>query len=329
MSDIPPATPEAAPSPAAARRAGGAPAAVRHGLTILLPAVAVFAVAPRIYPNGALLFAMMTFLVLAQGINVIFGFTGYLPFGYVGFFGTGAYAASLALLRLHLAWPLAMLAGAVAAALLALLLMPLLRLSGAYFAIASLAAAEAMYQLVSNPALVPITNGPYGLSLQAVYDGPVSYGAMVGVLALTLAILIYLRTSRFGLALQAIRDDPASAATAGVDVVRSRALAWLLSALMAGLAGGVYAWHVSVFYPDTVFDLSFTVFAIVFVLFGGPATILGPLFGTLALYGLYDAIGISTPQYFQFIYGLLIVVLVLFLPEGLVSLLRRRGIRVP
>jgi branched-chain amino acid transport system permease protein len=329
VSEPPPLARAAAPKPTPVRRPSPAAwQAVRYGLSIILPAVVVFAVAPSLYPNGALLFAMMTFLVLAQGINVIFGFTGYLPFGYVGFFGTGAYAASLALLRLHLAWPLAMVAGAVAAALLAVVLMPLLRLSGAYFAIASLAAAEAMYQLVSNPAMVTVTNGPYGLSLQAVYNGPLSYGAMVAVLALTLAILVYLRTSRFGLALQAIRDDPASA-TAGVDVVRSRALAWLLSALLAGLAGGVYAWHVSVFYPDTVFDLSFTVFAIVFVLFGGPATILGPLFGTVVLYGLYDAIGISTPQYFQFIYGLLIVVLVLFLPEGLVSLVRRRGIRVP
>jgi branched-chain amino acid transport system permease protein len=73
----------------------------------------------------------------------------------------------------------------------------------------------------------------------------------------------------------------------------------------------------------------FTIFALVFTLFGGAATVLGPLVGVGVLYGLYNAVGISTPQNFQLIYGLLIMVLVLFLPDGLISLLRRRGIDVP
>jgi branched-chain amino acid transport system permease protein len=116
---------------------------------------------------------------------------------------------------------------------------------------------------------------------------------------------------------------------AGIDVVRERVIAWLLSALIAGLAGGVFAWYVSVFYPETVFSGEFTIFAIVFVLFGGTATVSGPILGVILLYGIYNAVGISTPQYFQLIYGLLIMALVLFLPNGLVSLLRRRGIDVP
>ena len=103
----------------------------------------------------------------------------------------------------------------------------------------------------------------------------------------------------------------------------------LLSALIAGFAGGVFAWYVSVFYPETVFSGEFTIFAIVFALFGGTATVLGPIFGVLILYGIYNAVGISTPQYFQLIYGVLIMGLVLFLPNGLVSLFRRRGIDVP
>jgi len=112
-------------------------------------------------------------------------------------------------------------------------------------------------------------------------------------------------------------------------VVRARTLAWLLSALVAGLIGGVFAWYVSVFYPDTVFSPDFSIFAIVFALFGGVATVTGPVLGVLILYGIYNAIGISTPQYFQLIYGLLIMGLVLFLPNGLASLFRRRGIDVP
>src|SRR5205823_5652356 len=108
----------------------------------------------------------------------------------------------------------------------------------------------------------------------------------------------------FGMALQAIREDSISAAMAGINVVRERIIAWLLSALIAGLAGGVFAWYVSVFYPETVFSGEFTIFAIVFALFGGTATVLGPIFGVLILYGIYNAVGISTPQYFQLISGL-------------------------
>src|SRR5262249_56176689 len=105
-----------------------------------------------------------------------------------------------------------------------------------------------------------------------------------------------------------------SAAMGGINVVRERIIAWLLSALIAGLAGGVFAWYVSVFYPETVFSGEFTIFAIVFALFGGTATVLGPIFGVLILYGIYNAVGISTPQSFHLIYALLIIRPVLFFP---------------
>jgi len=151
----------------------------------------------------------------------------------------------------------------------------------------------------------------------------------VAILAGTLAVVVWLRNSDFGLSLRATREDPISAAMAGVAVVRGRVIAWLISALIAGLTGGVFAWHVSVFYPETAFDFSIGIFAIVFTLFGGSATLLGPVLGVLILYGLYNAIGITVPQYFQLIYGVLIVGFALFLPDGLTSLLTRRGLRVP
>jgi branched-chain amino acid transport system permease protein len=161
-----------------------------------------------------------------------------------------------------------------------------------------------------------------------VYDPQASYYCMLAVLLAACALAAYFRTSGFGMALRAVKQDPVSAAMAGVDVVRARLIAWLVSALIAGLAGGVYAWGISVFYPDAVFTLQFSVFAIVFALFGGVGTVIGPVVGAALLYVLYAAIGISTPQYFQFIYGGLIVLLVLFLPSGLLSLLQRRGIHV-
>jgi branched-chain amino acid transport system permease protein len=302
---------------------------VRDTLLIFVPVIAAFFVLPSVYSNELLLFNFIVFLTLAQGVNVIYGFTGYLPFGYVGFFGAGAYGFSLPVMHLQIGGLPALAVGAGAALLLALLLTPLLRLSGAYFAIANLAAAMAAFQIVSNPNLTDITRGPYGVSLTGVFAPNLAYRAALVILAFTLATVIYLRNSRFGLALQAIREDAVTAGMAGVNVVRLRTIAWLLSALIAGLSGGVFAWYVSVFYPETVFSATFSIFAIVFALFGGVATITGPILGVLILYGTYNVIGISTPQYFQLIYGLLIMGLVLFLPDGLVSLFRRRGIDVP
>ena len=305
------------------------PRIARHFLLILLPLVIVFAVLPILYSNHLLLFNFMVFIMLAQGVNVIYGFTGYLPFGYVGFFGAGAYGFSLMVIHLQAPPLLALLAGAAAAVALGILLTPLFRLSGAYFSIANLAAALAVLQVVSNPNLENITKGPYGISLSGVFDPALSYATALVVLAATTGLVIYLRNSHFGMALQAIREDPISAGMAGINVVRERIIAWLLSAVIAGLAGGVFAWYVSVFYPETVFSGEFTIFAIVFTLFGGNATVIGPILGVVILYGIYNAVGISTPQYFQLIYGALIMGLVMFLPNGLVSLLQRWGIDVP
>jgi branched-chain amino acid transport system permease protein len=305
------------------------PRPVADTLIAFVPAIGALLLLPAVYPNQLLLFNFIVFLTLAQGVNVIYGFTGYLPFGYVGFFGAGAYGFSLPVIHFQMTALPALGVAAGAALLLALLLTPLLRLSGAYFAIANLAASMAAFQIVSNPNLTEITKGPYGVSLTGVFAPGFAYHTALAILAFTLALVIYLRNSRFGLALQAIREDAVTAGMAGINVVRMRTLAWLLSALIAGLSGGVFAWYVSVFYPETVFSASFSIFAIVFALFGGVATVTGPILGVIILYGTYNAIGITAPQYFQLIYGLLIMALMLFLPDGLVSLLKRRGIYVP
>jgi branched-chain amino acid transport system permease protein len=304
------------------------PRSLRNTLLVLVPLIVIAAMAPMFYKNQLLLFNFIVFLALAQGVNIIYGFTGYLPFGYVGFFGAGAYGFALAVMHLHAGPMAAMAVGAIVSVLFGLVLTPMLRLSGPYFAIANLAAALAIAEVVSNPALESITKGPYGVSLSGIFAPTFSYGTAIAVLVFATGCVLYLRYSRFGLALQAVRDDPISAAMAGINVVRARTVAWLLSALIAGLIGANFAWYVSVFYPDNVFSPDFSIFAIVFALFGGVATVLGPILGVVLLYGLYNYIGISTPQYFQLIYGLLIMALVLFLPNGLASLLRRWGIHV-
>jgi branched-chain amino acid transport system permease protein len=273
------------------------PSALKHTVFIAVPLLVIFAVLPGVYQNHLLLFNFVIFLILAQGVNIIYGFTGYLPFGYVGFFGAGAYGFAVLVMHFQTPAVLAVLVAGLVGIALGLLLTPLLRLSGAYFAIANLAASLAVLHLIANPALESITRGPYGVSLTGTFNPTLAYSAALAVLALTLGVVVFLKNSRFGLALQAVREDAVSASMAGVNVVRMRVIAWLASALVAGLAGGVYAWYVSV--------------------------------GVIILYGIYNLIGFTTPQYFQLIYGLLIMGLVLFLPAGLVSLATRRGWHVP
>ena len=298
------------------------------GAIILLVLGGAFLIAPHLYGNQSLLFTMMTFVVLAQGLNLLYGFTGYLPFGYVGFFGAGAYGAALAVMHWHVPALIAVLCGGLASLIIAVILGPLLRLSGAYFSIANLAASQILYFVVSNPDLSGITGGPYGVKLDKIFDPATSYLTMLVIMLGTTGIALYFRLSTFGLALRAMTQDKVSADMAGINVVRERLIVWLASAGIAGLAGGAYAWNISVFYPESVFTLQISVFAVVFVLFGGVGTVIGPILGAIILYALYNGIGISAPQYFELLYGALIVLLVLFLPNGVLSLLERRRVRV-
>ncbi|MFN5713310.1 MAG: ABC transporter permease subunit, partial [Bradyrhizobium sp.] len=151
--------------------------ASKHLLFILAPLVVVFALLPGVYQNHLLLFNFVIFLILAQGVNIIYGFTGYLPFGYVGFFGAGAYGFAIMVMHLQTPAPLAVLVGGLVAVALGLLLTPLLRLSGAYFAIANLAASLAVLHFVANPALEGITKGPYGVSLTGTFNPTHAYYA--------------------------------------------------------------------------------------------------------------------------------------------------------
>lgn len=289
-------------------------------LAIIL--LAFYLIAPHVYTNGAFFETLMVFTILALSFNLIYGFTGYLPFGYAAFFAIGAYGFGIGVIRHFGLIPSFFLAGIFSLAL-GLIFSPMLRLRGSYFAIANLAAFEGVYYIVSNQSLTPITRGPYGISVASVYNFNLTYIVSLAVLFVVIGVTYLVRTSNFGLALRAIRDDPLVASISGINVTMYRSVAWLASALFGGFSGALFGWFLSFFYPSSVFSINYSLFAIAFAIFGGAGTLIGPILGTTFLYTVYDAVGVSYPLYFTLIFGALIIVLIIALPDGLKKIFRK------
>lgn len=272
--------------------------------------------------NISLLSSLLIFIALAQGINIVYGFTGYLPFGYSGFFGAGAYSFAIGVMHLHLGAIPSLAIAACAALVLAALLTPLFRLTGAYFAIGSLAVALALLGIIENPALTDLTKGPYGVSIPQVFAPVFSYFTALIVMLFATSIALYLQYSHFGRCLRAMADDTDSAMMIGIRAPRLRAYAWLLSALVGGLAGGVFAWSSYTFFPETVFDINYTMFPLLFALAGGMRSALGVAVSTIVLYSLYNALGVNT-QYASIVFAIAIILIMIFLPQGSAPIVKR------
>lgn len=316
-------TAEEAP-PREGARASGPGARPRRLIwyAIVAVVVVVCATAPMRDANLSFYFSFMMFATLATGLNFIAGFAGYMPFGYVAFYGIGAYATGILVRSLDLTPFLAVPLAGVAGVLAGLLFAPTLRLSGVYFAIVSLSLAVICQRVV---ALMPdeITGGALGINIGVVTERINGYYAMLVVLVAALLAASWLAESRLGRALKAIRDDAEAADAMGVDVVAVRLRAWLMSAGFAALAGGTQAWFTGAFDSQTAFDVLVTAKTVIYAMAGGLGTVLGPVIGTVLLVGVDEAIWRSFPVMNNFILGLVIVLLILFAPRGIVGSLIR------
>lgn len=291
-----------------------------YGLVLVV--VAVCASAPARDANLSFYFNFMMFATLATGLNFIAGFTGYMPFGYVAFYGVGAYAAGIGVRTLDLSPFLAVPFGGVVGLVLGLLFAPTLRLSGVYFAIVSLSLAVICQRVV---ALLPesVTGGSLGLNIGVLTDRVNGYYAMLVVLVAALITASWLADSRLGKALRAIRDDADAADAMGVNVARTRLWAWLMAAGFASLAGATQAWFTGAFDSQTAFDVLITAKTVIYAMAGGLGTVLGPVIGTIVLVGIDEVIWRSFPVMNNFLLGLIIALLILFAPRGLVGSLLR------
>jgi len=273
--------------------------------------------------NLSFTFSLMMWVTLATGINFIAGFTGYMPFGYVAFYGIGTYTTAILVKVLGVSEYLAVPAAGFSGILLALLFAPTLRLNGIFFAIVSLALAVVCQRLVS---LLPeeITGGSHGLNLGVATDRTHGYYAMLIIMFVALVSASWLGQSRLGKALKAVRDDPDAADAMGIHVSRVRLYAWCMSAFFAALAGGAQAWFTGALDPITAFDVLITAKTVIYAMAGGLGTILGPVVGTVILVWIDEIVWQQFPVLNNFLLGLIITLLILFMPRGLVGSLMQR-----
>jgi branched-chain amino acid transport system permease protein len=291
-------------------------------LAALLVALAVYPMLGTGYGTRSVLQVFM-WIALAGSWNIISGLTGYVSFGHVAFFGAGAYTAGILIASSGWSWPVAALAGGVAAVLLALGIgVPCLRLQGPYFAIAMLGLNEVLRALVSY--FEGLTGGGNGLSLPTLdATVPVYYAMGLTALGVTLAARLIVG-SRFGLRLMTIREDEVAAEAMGIPTFRHKLLAFLLSAIGPGIAGALTARDQGYIEPLSVFPLGTTITMIVMTLFGGKGTVWGPVLGAVVLFVAQELVWARYPYVHPLLFGAIIVAVVLAMPRGVLGLLQAR-----
>ncbi len=291
----------------------------------LLAALVLLSLYPLQATGYGIRFMLQLFMwvALAQSWNLISGLTGYVSFGHVAFFGMGAYTAGILIAKAGWPWLAASLAGGAMAAVLALVIgWPCLRLKGPYFAIAMLGLNEVLRVVVSY--YEGLTGGGNGLSLPTLYASVAIYYAM-GLAALAVTGLVYVVvTSRFGLRLMTIREDEVAAESMGIDTLRYKLYAFLLSAVGPGIVGGLAARDQGYIEPISVFPLLTTITMIVMVLFGGKGTIWGPVLGAVILFTFQEFVWVRFIYLHQLFFGAIIVAVVLLMPRGILGVLQQR-----
>ncbi len=289
-----------------------------------LVALLLLAGAPAVLSPFLVQFLINLFMLaaLAESWNIIGGFTGYASFGNVAFFGVGAYTTGVLLTVAELPFALALPAGGLLAMVFAALIgMPILRLKGHYFAIATLGVAETTREIVYN---LKITGGGTGLSMPITRSPLPFFYLMLGILLAATLVNWWLSASRFGYGLIAIREDEDAAAAMGINSALYKTMAFALSGAFAGLVGGVFAYWITFIDPEGVFKVIITIQMIIMAVFGGMGTIVGPLLGALVLASVSEVLSTQLVSLAELFNGLIVILVVLFMPKGLVEVIRKR-----
>jgi len=276
---------------------------------------------------------MLTSVAVAVNWNLTGGFTGYVDFGHAAWFGIGAYTTAI-LMSLQtngpqIGWsaPPAIILGAVVAGVLAAAIgRATMRLKGPYFSIALLGTFVAVREIVRVSG--GLTGGGVGLTLPPYLNRPLFYYIELALVAGLVAFTWWLRSTRFGAALVAIREDEVGAETRGINTTRLKVTVFSFAGFSTGLFGGLWAYQNTFVDPDIAFVEIRTVDAVMGTMLGGLGTVAGPVVGTVGLFWLRELLWAHLLDYHLIAQGALLIVIVLFLPRGLVGIIDPRGASV-
>jgi branched-chain amino acid transport system permease protein len=292
-------------------------------LILILLALVVLAALPWYGSDVLVQFGISTLLlaVLAQGWNIIGGYTGYASFGNSVFYGLGSYGVAIAMVQWNLSFGFGMAFGVVLAVVFAFLLgIPVLRLKGHYFAIATLALAQVMAAIVSN---IPLAGQNIGLVLPPLNNDRLFYELSLALLVFATLTVFWLTRSKFGFGLIAIRENEEGAAVMGVNTTLYKVLAFALSGIFTALAGGIHAYWITFLDPESAFDISLNVKMIIMAVFGGPGTVLGPVVGAFVLSAISEFLSSEVTSIAGLFFGVVVVAAVVLMPRGIADVIRR------
>lgn len=271
------------------------------------------------------------YVVLTQAWNILGGYGGYLNFGMVTFFGTGAYASAMIFhyfgLSPFLTAPLAGVAAAIAGLVIGI---PTLRLRGAYFALVTMIITFAVQVLVLN---VPYTQGALGIYMEPVGLTPLGverlfYFLFLGLAVLVTVVVYAIEKSNIGWALVAIREDEDAAEIIGVKTIEVKWVANAIACFIAGVVGGLYAQRIMYIEPTGTFSFDISLNVVLMAVIGGPGTWQGPLIGAPLVLLVADALRVTfTSEVNRVIFSIVVIVIALFVPGGVMGMLeywRRR-----
>ncbi|MEM7532709.1 MAG: branched-chain amino acid ABC transporter permease [Chloroflexota bacterium] len=285
---------------------------------------------------------LFVLITVASNWNLIGGMTGYVDFGHAVFFGIGAYVLGALVtqsggnvlwfspeLSFFAALPFAGLGAAIFALLIGL---PTLRLRGPYFSIAMLGVFVAMREITR--VAKPLTGGGAGLTLppqNALFGFPQDwfrmgeYFVMVALMGLAVSVAWWIRRSEFGQSLIAIREDEVGAEMRGINTTYHKIAIFMIASFMTGLVGAFWAWQNTFIDPDVVFFETRTIEMVMMSMLGGLGTVWGPPLGATLLYFLQDLIWANLGDVHLLVLGSTLILLVLFLPEGILGTLSDRS----
>jgi branched-chain amino acid transport system permease protein len=276
---------------------------------------------------------MLLSVVLASNLNIIMGYTGYVSFGHVVFFGFGGYTGLYLISRYAAPLWVALIAGGFVAGLLAFLVgKAILRLRGAYFALATIGINDAMRAFVGNFEPFGAATGislnfavyrNYGGAANALW---LAYALVLGLTLFSILLSYLIKTSKFGLSLLSIREDEDAAEVMGITTPDAKNWAYIISAIIPGMVGVLFFFKNGNVEPAEAFRLSMSIETIVMVMLGGQGTVLGPVLGAAGYQRLRGYL-LTSPLFKNIqlsVAGVLLLLIILFIPGGAVGWLRNR-----